>query len=228
MKLLDIVGRVLALLLSIVLLVLALLSILTLLSKLQLYILSGDIAGAVGYSFMRVFIFSILLYLTYKLVKFSFERDTGSTSSNPLPAKKNITYYTDDQLNLDHICDQPWGFWVILKNKEDAHWALKVSGLLFFLMGGSCLLSILFVGLEDQNAIIVSAILALLAIFLVWSGIRMRYKKYSLFIPSAAIFLCAQALHILVAPLALSLIGTLQLILMLSALRAWFFLRKIS
>ncbi len=93
-------------------------------------------------------------------------------------------------------------------------------------MGASSLISIYFVGFKDQNTVMISSFLALLSVFLIWSGIRMRYKKYSLFIFSAAIFLCAQLIHFYVSPISLSLLGILQCILMLSAIRAWFYLRK--
>ena len=127
---------------------------------------------------------------------------------------------------MSKMSDQPWGFWVILRNKADALWALKMSGLLFFLMGGSCLLLFARLVAQGQADTITLIILAILATFLIWSGIRIRNKKFGTFILSTVLYLGAQIIHFLTAPIGLILFAVLHCILMLSALRAWFFLRK--
>ncbi len=137
MYLYEILGRVIAFLFSVILFFLSVFSLFTTLPKLKLYLLVGDYAGVFGYSLGSLLIFSLLFYGAYRSAKYSFKGEVSLKTSEKLLIQENkdSPEIVIKNNNLDGMSDQPWGFWVILKNESDAHWALKISGLLFFFDG---------------------------------------------------------------------------------------------
>jgi hypothetical protein len=129
--------------------------------------------------------------------------------------------------------DQPWGFWVILRNEADAHWALKVSGLVVFLMGMGFLFASYaslshFAGAPKAAGDSLGGVLANLAgaLFMV-VGARMHLGSYGLFPLSAAVFLLLSLFQIWLVPSPFNLVLVLEGVLIISGIRAWFYLRRL-
>lgn len=126
----------------------------------------------------------------------------------------------------DQLSDQPWGFWVVLRNQADARWAVTMSGLVIFLMGLSCLTTgaLLISGARALDPI--NVIFPLLGAGFVFSGLMIRAGHTRTFIPSTVFFFFSLALQLAFAPGFLSALGVLQGVLMISSIRAWVFLRR--
>ena len=124
--------------------------------------------------------------------------------------------------------DQPWGFWVVIRNKVDADFAIKMSGLPIFLLGTSSLLVGTVFALRGSHYIAVAAIMAVISAVLIWSGLRIRSGKYGTFFPSTLVVLFALSGHLLSESVAITILGALQGILMLSGVRGWLYLRRAS
>jgi len=127
---------------------------------------------------------------------------------------------------MNETTDQPWGFWVIIRNEADAKFAIKMSGLLFFLAGASSLLVAASIALKQPHEIATTAIMITISVALIWSGLRIRKGKYGTFASSTLLFFLALCVHLLSEPLAINILGALQGILMLSGIRGWLYLRK--
>lgn len=142
----------------------------------------------------------------------------------------------------EDIGDQPWGFWVIIRNAASAKWAIKMSGVVTFILGaGMLVFSVISVlhrigaklSLETfilgwQNAGLFTYAVLAVGAFLVIAGLRIRAGQTFWLFATTPIVIANHALLIGNGLHTASLISVLHLILLISGFRGWWWLRSHS
>ena len=118
---------------------------------------------------------------------------------------------------------QPYGFWVIIRNREDAIYAAKLTGLPAFLMGASSLVAsvryVLLGALEGY-------VLVLLAACLIGLGVAVRQGRFALVPVVAGIGLINALTNMAFGNPAVAIFNLFILVVIASGVRGWLWLRN--